>query len=90
MKRRFAAIQPLFNLTGIASTLMKLSARNTLKGKVVDLKKGPVTCEVRVDIGNDNLLTSTITTTSVEELSIEKDTEVHVVIKASNVILGVD
>ena len=30
---------------------MKISARNQLKGKIVDVKKGATTAHVRIDIG---------------------------------------
>jgi len=69
---------------------MQLSARNILKGTVKDIKKGSVAAEVEVDIGGGNVITSTITVSSVERLGLEPGKDVSVVIKASEVILGVD
>jgi molybdopterin-binding protein len=69
---------------------MKLSARNILKGTVSNITKGAVAAEVEVDIGGGNMITSTITVKSVERLGLEAGKSVSVVIKASEVILGVE
>src|SRR5262249_50828140 len=69
---------------------MKLSARNIFKGKVVDIDKGQVTAIVRVDIGGGNIVTSSITLVSAKELALKKGSDVSVIIKASEVILGVN
>ena len=69
---------------------MKRSARNILKGKVTNITKGAVAAEVRVDIGGGNTIASTITVSSVERLGLEAGKDVSVVIKASEVILGVE
>ena len=69
---------------------MKLSARNVFKGKVVDVDKGQVTAIVRVDIGGGNIVTSSITLASAKELGLKKGSEVSVIIKSSEVILGVN
>jgi molybdopterin-binding protein len=69
---------------------MKLSARNILKGTVKEVTKGAVAAEVEVDIGGGNVMTSTITVNSAERLGLAPGKEVSVIIKASEVILGVD
>ena len=69
---------------------MKLSARNMLKGTVTSVTKGAVAAEVQVDVGNGNTITSTLTVGSVERLGITEGKEVAVIIKASEVSLGVD
>jgi len=68
---------------------MKLSARNILKGKVTDVKKGAVAAQVTVDIGGGNVITSTITVDSADELGLASGKDVSVIIKSSEVILGV-
>ena len=68
---------------------MKLSARNILKGTVVSIDKGAVAAEVQIDLGNDNQIKSTITVGSVNRLELAVGQEVSVIIKASDVILGV-
>ena len=69
---------------------MKLSARNVLKGKVVDIDKGQVTAIVRVDVGGGNVITSSITMAALKNLKLKKGSEVHAIIKASEVLLGTD
>jgi molybdate transport system regulatory protein len=69
---------------------MKLSARNIFKGKVTGITKGAVIAEVQVDIGGGNTITSTITVNSAERLGLAVGKEASVVIKSSEVILGVD
>jgi len=69
---------------------MKLSARNVFSGKVTALKKGAVAAQVSVDIGGGNTMTSTVTVDAVEDLGIAVGSPVKVVVKASEVILGVD
>jgi molybdopterin-binding protein len=69
---------------------MRLSARNQIKGTVVDVKKGATTSHVRVDIGGGNVMTSSITNEAVDELGIKVKGHVIVVVKASDVMIAVD
>lgn len=69
---------------------MKLSARNVIKGKVVGIDEGQVTAIVRVKIGGGNVITSSITMAALKDLGLKKGSEVHAIIKASEVLLGVD
>ena len=48
-------------------TTMRISARNQIKGTVVDVKKGATTSHVRVDIGSGQIMTSSITNEAVDE-----------------------
>ena len=68
---------------------MKLSARNQLKGKVTEVKKGATTTHVRIDIGGQ-IITASITNESADELKLEKGKTAYAIIKASNVMVGVD
>jgi molybdopterin-binding protein len=67
---------------------MKLSARNQLKGKVVDVVKGATTSHVRIDIGGGTIVTSSITNEAVTDLALKKGDEAWAVIKASDVMIG--
>jgi molybdopterin-binding protein len=67
---------------------MKLSARNQLKGKVVDVIKGATTSHVRIDIGSGVIITSSITNEAVTDLALAKGDEAWAVIKASDVMIG--
>ena len=67
---------------------MKLSARNQLKGKIVDVAKGATTSHVRVDIGGGIIVTSSITNEAVADLALKKGDDAWAVIKASDVMIG--
>ena len=69
---------------------MRISARNQIKGTVVEVTKGATTSHVRVDIGNGQTMTSSITNEAVDDLSIKSGSKVVVVIKASDVMIAVD
>jgi molybdopterin-binding protein len=67
---------------------MKLSARNQLKGTVVEVKKGQTTAHVRIDIGGGVIVTSSITNEAVDDLGLKIGDAAVAVIKASDVIIG--
>jgi len=69
---------------------MRISARNQIKGTVVEVKKGATTSHIRVDIGNGNIITSAITNEAVDDLGIKAKGHVTVVVKASDVMIAVD
>jgi molybdopterin-binding protein len=68
---------------------VRLSARNQLKGKIMDVKKGATTTHVRIDIGGQ-VVTASITNESADELKLEKGKAAYAIIKASSVMVGVD
>jgi molybdopterin-binding protein len=68
---------------------MKLSARNVLKGKVTDVKKGATTAHIKIDIGGQ-MVTAAITNEAAEELKLAKGQDAYAVIKASDVMVAVD
>ena len=69
---------------------MRLSARNVLKGKIVEVKKGTVTTHVRIDIGGGVIVTSPITNEAAEELRLAQGDEAYAVVKASDVMVAKD
>ena len=69
---------------------MKLSAKNQLKGKVKSITTGAVNSEVVIELPGGDLITSIITKGSVEALGLKVGSTAYAVIKASNVIVGVD
>ena len=69
---------------------MQLSARNKLKGKIVEVKKGATTTHVRIDIGGGAVITSSITNEAAEELKLANGQNAYAVVKASDVMVGVD
>jgi molybdopterin-binding protein len=70
--------------------MMKISARNILKGKVKQVKVGVVNTEVIVELPGGIEVVSIITKESAENLKLAKGKAVYAVIKASNVMIGVD
>jgi molybdopterin-binding protein len=69
---------------------MKLSARNRIKGKVVEVKKGATTAHVKIDVGGGQVVTAAITNEAVDELGLAPGKAAYAVIKASDVMVGVD
>lgn len=69
---------------------MKISARNKLQGKVIKINQGSVNTEVTIELATGVEITSIITKTSAEDLGIEIGKKVYAVVKASNVLVGVD
>ena len=67
---------------------MKLSARNQIKGKIVEVCKGQTTAHVRIDIGHGVVITSSITNEAVDELGLKMGDSVTAIIKASDVMIG--
>jgi molybdopterin-binding protein len=72
----------------ISETIMKLSARNQIKGKIAQIQKGQTTAHIRIDIGNGVIITSSITNEAVDELGLKPGDSVTAVIKASDVMVG--
>ncbi len=69
---------------------MKISARNRLKGTIVDITKGATTAHVRIDIGNGVVVTSSITNEAVDELDLKVGKTAYAVVKASDVMVATD
>lgn len=69
---------------------MKLSARNQIKGRIADIQTGSVNDVVVLDIGNNNQVTAVITKDSVNSLGLKVGGEAYAVIKASEVMIGID
>jgi len=67
---------------------MKISARNALAGKIVEIKMGTTTAHVMVDVGG-TIVTASITNESVDDLGLKVGEKVHAVIKSSDVMIAV-
>jgi molybdopterin-binding protein len=68
---------------------VKLSARNILKGKIVEVKKGQTTAHVRIDVGG-SVVTAAITNEAVDDLKLASGQSAYAVIKASDVMIAID
>jgi molybdopterin-binding protein len=68
---------------------VKISARNRLKGRIVDVKKGATTAHVRLDVSGTTV-TASITNEAVDELGLKAGQTAYAIIKASDVMVGLD
>jgi molybdopterin-binding protein len=69
---------------------MKLSARNVLKGKVKAVTHGAVDTEVVLELSPGVEIVSIITKSSAEGLGLKVGDSACAIIKAPNVIIGVE
>lgn len=69
---------------------MKISARNQLKGVIIETIKGATTSHVRIDIGNGVVMTASITNEAVDDLKLAKGKRAIAVVKASDVLVAVE
>ncbi len=68
---------------------MKISARNSLPGTVTGVTKGAVTSHVTIDVGGV-IVTASITNEAVAALGLAEGAKAYAVVKASDVMVGVD
>lgn len=68
---------------------MRISARNRLKGRIVEVTKGQTTAHVRIDVGG-TVVTASITNEAVDELGLKAGDEAYAVVKASDVMVAKD
>lgn len=69
---------------------MNLSARNQLKGKVVDIKPGAVNAKVVIQLNGGDQITSIVTMDSLDGLNLKVGSDAYAVIKSSSVMVATD
>jgi molybdopterin-binding protein len=69
---------------------MRISARNVIKGRIIEVVKGATTAHVKLDVGGGTVITASITNEAAEELRLAKGDTAYAVIKASDVMVGKD
>ena len=69
---------------------MKLSARNSIPGTITNIKPGPVSAEVTINVAPGIDIVSVISVASVDTLGLAVGSRAYAVIKASSVMVGVD
>jgi molybdopterin-binding protein len=69
---------------------MRLSARNIIKGKILEVTRGATTAHVKIDVGGGTVITSSITNEAVDALALMVGDAAYAVIKASDVMVGKD
>lgn len=70
----------------IAKEAIKTTARNVLKGKVVEVIKGAINSEIKLSLGTA-IISAIVTNDAIEDLSIKVSEDAYAIIKASSVIL---
>jgi molybdopterin-binding protein len=68
---------------------MRISARNVLNGKIVEVTKGATTAHVKIEVGGI-IVTSSITNAAVDDLKLAVGKDAYAVVKASDVMIGID
>lgn len=66
---------------------MKVGARNQLVGKITEVKRGTVMCEVKLEIPAQSAMASVMTVESLDDMGVKVGDRVQVVVKAVNVLL---
>lgn len=69
---------------------MRLSARNQLTGTVAEITNGAAMSVVKVDLGGGQQITSSITRDAAEDLDLKVGAPVTVLVKSTEVMLGVE
>lgn len=68
---------------------MRISARNVLEGKIIEIKKGATTAHISLDVNGTKVMAS-ITNEAVDELQLTVGMKAAAVVKASDVIIAID
>jgi molybdopterin-binding protein len=66
---------------------MKVGARNQLVGRITEVKRGGVMCEVKLEIPAQSRMASVMTLESLDDMGLKVGDGVQVVVKAVNVLL---
>lgn len=69
-------------------SVLKLSARNQLKGKIVAVEKGVITAKVKMEISLPATITAVITKEAVEDLGLKVGDKVEAIIKSTEIMIG--
>ncbi len=69
---------------------MKLSTRNTFKGKIKKVELGVVNAEITLEIAPGIEVISVITKSSAERLGLVENAEAYALIKATDIVIAVD
>ena len=69
---------------------MEVSTRNVLKGTVKKVTMGMVNAEITLEIASGIEVTGIITKASAERLALTEGKEAYALIKASDVMFGID
>ena len=68
--------------------MMKLSARNQIKGRITKVEKGQTTGHVHIDISGGVTVHASITNEAIDDLALQVGDDAYAVIKSSDVMIG--
>ncbi len=88
-KPAYTVIKASEVMIGVGVTASTISARNVLPGEVANVQQGAVNSEVEVQLAGGTKVVASITKASVERLQLQAGVSVSVIVKASNVLVGV-
>ena len=88
-KEAFAIIKAT-NVMFATSKIVGISARNQLAGKIVSVKEGAVNGHVTVELPDGNRVSGSITNAAIEDLALAEGADAVAIIKATDVIVGVE
>ncbi len=69
---------------------MRLSARNQIAGTIAEVTPGATTTHVRIEVAAGLVLTASITNEAAQELGLRAGMKATAVVKASDVMVGVE
>ncbi|HNV93681.1 MAG TPA: TOBE domain-containing protein [Methanofastidiosum sp.] len=69
---------------------MAISARNSMEGVIKEIKKGEVAATVKVEVTKPSVITSMITRDAVDSLGLKVGQKVKVIVKSTEVMIGID
>lgn len=67
---------------------MEISARNKIKGTIEEITLGSVMAKVKINIGNENVISSVVTIESVTDLNLKVGDVVYAIVKSTEVMIG--
>lgn len=77
-------------LLGKADIALAVSARNKIKGTITEIKDGAVNCEVIISTPAGLTVTAIVTEDAKKDLALSKGDSIYAIIKASNILVGVN
>ncbi len=87
-ERFLNTISQIDDIAAIKKLALRISARNQLFGKIVEIRKDRVSADVDFELKSGVILRSNITLDALNELDIDIDDEIVGIIKASSILIS--
>ncbi|RLF09909.1 MAG: hypothetical protein DRJ68_07055 [Thermoprotei archaeon] len=72
----------------MSTSNLKVSARNLIRGRVVGIEEGAITCIIEVEVRDEGLLTAVVPKELIEELKLEKGDVVTVAVRPTSIVVA--